>query len=128
MAKKSGAGILFICSDDNSVLLVQRSQMVSEPGTWGLPGGGSEGNETPVETSIREVREELGSMPHRFNVVNKMIKNDDVGIYYIFILNISLKEKEIWNIKLNFESDRYHWFKTGHLPSNLHSAIDIIAT
>jgi ADP-ribose pyrophosphatase YjhB (NUDIX family) len=41
---------------DNHVLLVKRTN----PSLWELPGGGMEAGETPVQTVIREVREETG--------------------------------------------------------------------
>jgi 8-oxo-dGTP pyrophosphatase MutT (NUDIX family) len=125
-----GAGILFICSDDNTTLLIQRSPEVEEPGTWGISGGGLEGAEKPSETAVRETKEELGSMPQRASLINTMVKDDKGGEYHIFIMNISEDEKAIWapQITLNHESSQFKWFRTSNLPENLHSAISIIQT
>lgn len=65
---KAGAGILF--TDGSSVLLLKRSPGTDNPHTWGLPGGKANGDETPIATARREVREETGleSIPgHRLD-------------------------------------------------------------
>jgi len=43
--------------DDEGRLLVQRR---ADDGTWGLPGGFVDPNESPRETAVRETREETG--------------------------------------------------------------------
>ncbi|THJ33503.1 NUDIX domain-containing protein [Lampropedia aestuarii] len=47
---------------DRQLLVYQRDNKASIPfpGLWDLPGGGREGNETPMECVLREVREEFG--------------------------------------------------------------------
>lgn len=42
--------------------MIQRDNKPGLPyaGMWDLPGGGREGNETPLQCAAREVREELG--------------------------------------------------------------------
>ena len=45
---------------DGRVLIAQRPEGKSMAGLWEFPGGKIEGNETPEETIIRELREELG--------------------------------------------------------------------
>jgi mutator protein MutT len=128
LARGAGAGILFVCKDNNMILLVQRSPTVSEPSTWGVPGGNIEAGETPAKAAIRETKEELGSMPQRTWYINTMINKSPIGTFYIFILGISEQEKDIWtsNIRLNKENHRLKWFKLNELPKNLHSAINII--
>lgn len=56
MAHKSGAAAVIVNSNGH-VLLVKHSYGRLN---WELPGGGSEANESVVETAIREVREETG--------------------------------------------------------------------
>jgi ADP-ribose pyrophosphatase YjhB (NUDIX family) len=55
---KVGAAV-FALSPDNRVLLVKRS-MDPAKGSWCLPGGFMELNETPQETAARECKEESG--------------------------------------------------------------------
>ncbi len=45
---------------DNRVLLAQRPEGKSLAGLWEFPGGKVESDETPEETIIRELHEELG--------------------------------------------------------------------
>ncbi len=44
------------------VLVIQRDARddIPYPGFWDLPGGGREGDETPLACALRETREELG--------------------------------------------------------------------
>lgn len=47
-------------SDDAALLLTRRSaQLRSHPGQWAFPGGRLDPGETPVETALRETREEI---------------------------------------------------------------------
>lgn len=66
-----GAGLLFVCQEDNTCLLLKRSHSVQEPGTWGIAGGAIEisndednsGPESSMDGAKREAIEELGSLP-----------------------------------------------------------------
>lgn len=51
-----------IIVENQKVLCVQRSEKMSLPLKWELPGGKVELNETPEECLIREIQEELGIM------------------------------------------------------------------
>lgn len=52
---------IIVLSKDGDLLLVQRDQDApSAPDTWNIVGGHREGEESPVETAVREVKEETG--------------------------------------------------------------------
>ena len=55
--KRMGAGVLFFDPGER-VLLVD--SVYKDP--WEIPGGVVEANESPGQTAVREVREELGLM------------------------------------------------------------------
>ena len=48
-----------IRNEANDILCALRSQSMSLPGLWEFPGGKIESNETPEESLIREIQEEL---------------------------------------------------------------------
>jgi 8-oxo-dGTP diphosphatase len=56
----TGAKIALLSED--SLIAYKRDMKpdIPFPGMWDLPGGGREGDETPVECAIREVQEEFG--------------------------------------------------------------------
>lgn len=54
---KVSAGIL---ERDGRILICQRRQDQPHAGKWEFPGGKLEGEETPEEALVRELREELG--------------------------------------------------------------------
>ena len=54
---KVGVGVMVV--EDNRLLLVRRA-MEPEKGRWSLPAGYLDHGESPVETAVREAREETG--------------------------------------------------------------------
>lgn len=126
---RKGAGIFFVCTEDNTALLIRRSPEVSEPGTWGIAGGNAEEGESATKTALRETLEELGSLP-RGRVV-ETLENAGAGWKFtVFVADIPWKQKKLWSakIKLNYESDQFKWFRLNKLPPNLHSAISVVKT
>lgn len=61
------AGIAFVAGDgpmaDRQVLFVKRAPESDFPGTWCIPGGKLEGEETTREAARREANEEIGKHP-----------------------------------------------------------------
>lgn len=58
----SAAGILFL-TKASEALFLKRGDGGDFPGFWCLPGGHTEGDETPEQTAERETIEELGFLP-----------------------------------------------------------------
>ena len=151
---KAGAGILLICKEDSTALLLRRSKNVEQPLTWGIPGGAvTEGwhdsddingedvsDQSFKETAIRETREELFSEEINdsdFESTFKSLFNDEdlVGqtefrdggfVYKTFIYNITLDEKRKITplIKLNWENTKAKWYSLSSLPSDLHPGLN----
>lgn len=137
---KKASGILFICSEDNTVLLLKRSSLVHDGGTWGIPGGAiaelgedyfSESDEQDPDDDLftssaqNETMEEMGSLPISFKQLGETTFRDKNFTYKTFIYDISLKEKNRWTstITLNWENDYYKWFDIDDLPSNIHPGV-----
>ena len=51
------ARVILYNSESDAILLIHRLKNGRD--YWVIPGGGAKGNETPVETAIREINEEL---------------------------------------------------------------------
>jgi 8-oxo-dGTP diphosphatase len=56
----SGTKIALLCSRAVVAYLRDDKVGIPFPGQWDLPGGGREGDESPVQCAIREVEEEFG--------------------------------------------------------------------
>jgi 8-oxo-dGTP pyrophosphatase MutT (NUDIX family) len=123
---RGGAGIMFRCPEDDTVLLLLRADWVDQGGTWGIPGGGVEEGwfETPIEEPIydpsifqraafREAVEECGSLPPGFSSsqVTGRTVYEDCGFQYItLIADITLEQKERWRLASNDgETDDFQW-------------------
>lgn len=122
---KAGAGIMFMCAEDKTVMLVKRSAGVMEPGTWGITGGsckgeghwsGEEGEAVSEEEAWmcagRETLEELRYFPKKLEIVSKVVYRKKSFSYTTFIVNITAHEKEKMSgkIVLNWENDEFRWF------------------
>lgn len=58
----SASGVLFLTPDKHALFL-KRGESSDHPGEWGFPGGHAEDDETPDQTAVREVVEEIGFLP-----------------------------------------------------------------
>jgi 8-oxo-dGTP diphosphatase len=54
-----GAKLALVRGDDLIVILRDNIPTIPWPGHWDFPGGGREGDETPLDCALRELREEL---------------------------------------------------------------------
>lgn len=93
---------------DKRILLIKRSQNAwSFPECWGIPWGRWEAGETPEDTAVREVKEEVGLdfIPTRL-ILKSTIENWWEKIHghrYLWVFS--------WEIKLQEEEcDGYGWF------------------
>lgn len=117
--KKDGAGILFVHGD--KILLGKRSENVSNPGTWSVPGGKISKNDKSFwETAMRETIEEIGAMPENF-VRKRVIKNENSsGRQFItYVLEVDEDFTEFFTS--NDEFDELGWFSLTDLPEPMHS-------
>ena len=132
---KSGSGILYVCFEDKTILLLKRSSLVEQPGTWSVPGGaigegfyftnhGEKISDTIIflKSAEKEAEEELGTLPNVDAFLGITDFKDGDFVYKTFIYNLTLKEKKGWSntISLNWENDDAKWFHIEDLPSNLH--------
>jgi len=130
---RGGAGVMFTCEEDGTVLLLLRAEWVEQGGTWGIPGGGiGEGHyNTPMRpiTDMRvfrakaeeEVREECGSLPPDRRTRRPMTslpeglaftEYDDCGFRYVtFLCDLTREQKAAWRpYSADGENDAFVWF------------------
>lgn len=116
-----GAGVLFICTDSKKILLLERSSYVSMSGYWALPGGSTDLGETPIETAVREVDEEIhiNIDPSKLKLIYKNVVDFPKFTFYNFCYFVDHE----FIPRLNWEHTQYGWFDFNDLPSPLHFGV-----
>jgi len=137
---RKASGFLFVCKDDNTVFLALRSP--STGGGWSAVGGAvaqaGEGwfdsdHDTPDppdqifwNSAVREVIEELGSMPNVQSTLADTLFRDGGFTYKTFICNLTREEKDRWTNGLKIKPSEHssaRWFPVNDLPSNRHPGL-----
>ena len=95
--KDHTAGILF--TTGTCILLLKRKPPCGNPFTWGLPGGHAEEGETPLQTAIRETKEEIGK------VAGRRFDEQTEGDWTCFFYKVA----ESFPCKLSSEHSEYAW-------------------
>jgi len=123
--QKVGVGVGVLILKDNKVLLGRRhadplkadSELNGE-GTWTMPGGKMEYQETFEEAAIRETFEENGLIVRKISVI---CINNDKNEFAHFV-TIGLKAEEFEGepqVKEPDEIVEWQWFDLNDLPKNL---------
>jgi len=114
----AGAGLLLVASDTRRVLLLLRSAGVTEPGTWGVPGGRLEPGEAPLDGAMREAAEEI-DFRGPVAIVGSYVYRESGFEFTTFV---GMVESE-FRPRLNWESDDARWFMPDEWPDNLHFGV-----
>jgi 8-oxo-dGTP pyrophosphatase MutT (NUDIX family) len=91
---------LLLIIKNNQFILFKRPN-----GQYGLCGGHSENNETPVETLVREVKEEIGVDIYNFRFLKRYDTDNIINLFYI--VDDRFDEQ---NIRLNDEHTEWKYF------------------
>lgn len=105
MSEFWSGGIYTKPQDEKTHILLTR---VSQNHEWSLPGGKQEANESPIETFVREIKEEIGCDAEPFLPILKTKEHEHVR--YIF---------EIEPTTEIIESETVRFFPLIQLPQNL---------
>jgi 8-oxo-dGTP pyrophosphatase MutT (NUDIX family) len=100
---RRAAGVLFL-SKDNRILLLRRGASLDFPGTWCIPGGLTEGDETAAETAAREAEEETGRKVDPAELV-EWTRQSARGVDFTTFLCAS----EPFDVTLSPEHDAHDW-------------------
>lgn len=102
-------------NEEGKILLLKRSQKVSTyKGRWGIVAGYVESGETPYETAIKEIREEVGIDEDEIELIKELDPVEFTDFYdgkiydwkiYPFIFIIKKKGK----INIDWEHLEYCW-------------------
>jgi len=89
----AGAKIALILDDRLVAYRRDHKPGIPFPGLWDLPGGGREGDETPIQCALREAEEEFGLRlsPDVVTYVRRYVR-DDGQISYFLAARISAEE------------------------------------
>tara|TARA_R100000664_G_scaffold1312_3_gene3393 strand:- start:3193 stop:3711 length:519 start_codon:yes stop_codon:yes gene_type:complete len=110
-----GAGFIIHSPDKDSILLIRRSEGSSQGELTG-PGGGAEGEETPIQTAVRETKEEIGMDFEGRGHLAEHHDEKDGKVFTTFLVS-KIGEPDC---KLNHEHDAYGWFD----PEEIKEAIE----
>ena len=120
---KIGVGTLFVSTKTHRVLLNLRAPHKTHPMCWSLWGGMMEEGEQPKEALLREMSEEMGSVPdidriYPFDIYHS---RDGHFRYYSFVCIVSEEFVPV----LNSESCGYCWIDLGEWPKPMHQGAKI---
>ena len=104
-----GAGTLV--HKGSRLLVVKRAQAPNR-GLWAFPGGKVEEGETPMQTAVRETKEEVGldvEIEGLFDVVTYMPADLGRGNWREVVLVDYLAKPTKGRVRLNPESSAYRW-------------------
>jgi len=92
------------------VLALRRGPNGRNPGSWETVHGTIEPGETPVQASLRELREETGLVPDKFYNLSRteafyQHKSDEVALIPVFAAFVARSA----TVKLSAEHDRAEW-------------------
>lgn len=114
------AGVLFV-SPEGRVLLMHRSpDEKNYGGHWGLPGGGGEAGETPIQTALREAKEETGYAHDGSHRVLSRVKTPNGMMFTTFAAPV---DKKFVPQMADGEHTGFTWADPAHLPAPLHPQV-----
>jgi 8-oxo-dGTP pyrophosphatase MutT (NUDIX family) len=116
----TAVGVWFYAMSTQRYLYLMRSDP-KHPGSWGLPGGRAEPNETLLDAMNRECREEMGFVPDYFRLIPlEKFTTADAGFEYHTFFCVVDQE---FQPQLNDEHTGYAWIDSGTWPRPMHPGL-----
>jgi 8-oxo-dGTP pyrophosphatase MutT (NUDIX family) len=116
--RAGAAGLLVhrLGAGGEEVLLQHRAVWSHHGGTWGTPGGALHAGEPAHVGALREVREELGLLPHDL-VLGARSVDDHGGWAYTTVLATPARSIEPGDLRLDGESEGAAWIPLAALDA-----------
>ena len=118
---KAGVGSLIVSVKTSRVLLSLRSSYKTHAMQWSLFGGMIEENENPKDALLRELQEEIGSVPDIEKIYPFDVYHSKDGHFQYISFVVIVDEEFI--PELNKENCGYCWISLGEWPKPLHQGI-----
>jgi len=114
------SGSLFYSLTTQRFLFLHRTQS-KQNNVWGLVGGTNEDTEIPYKALLREVKEELGSVPKIIKSIplETFVSNDDKFQFHTYLCVV----KDEFLPLLNDEHNGYAWVSFQNWPKPLHMGL-----
>lgn len=114
------SGALFYAKSTGRFLLLQKAQGKHE-GTWGLVGGTTVVGETPWEGLLREIQEEIGSVPKIIKTIplETFVSNDRVFNFHTYLCVVDAE----FVPTLSDEHFGWAWATIDRAPKPLHQGL-----
>ena len=100
-------GIAVIVKNDTVLALKRGSTAPWKPNTWAMAGGGQEGNETLLQTALRELKEEtsLIGTAKSSNLLYKYHNQADNYVAEFYLIQVDKNQE----VKLDYENSEFKW-------------------
>ena len=114
------SGALFYSLTTQRFLFLHRTQS-KQNNVWGLVGGTNEDTEIPYKALLREVKEELGSVPKIIKSIplETFVSNDDKFQFHTYLCVV----KDEFLPLLNDEHNGYAWVSFQNWPKPSHMGL-----
>ena len=114
------SGAVFYSKSTKRILFIQKSNGKHQ-GTWGLVGGTNEDQETPWQGLLREIQEEIGSVPEILKTIpiETFVSNDKVFNFHTYLCIV---ENEFMPT-LSREHIGWCWSLMDQAPKPLHQGL-----
>ena len=93
--------------------LARRSVHTHQGGTWAVPGGALDRDETPLEGALREFNEEIGPLGPGYQVVG--VHEDDHGGWSYWTVILEVEERFPVPEALSWETAEARWVHAAEL-------------
>lgn len=117
---REGTGAIILAKNTGRVLFLMRNSLRFK-GCWGWPGGKVEKSETVYGALLREITEEIGTVPEIEKVYPiDLYTSDDLRFFYHTFVIVTPNE---FIPKLNGEHSGWAWCTLDQWPKPIHPAI-----